>query len=178
MRGRWALGVAPRDLTWIIKDKLAVCERLGGCGTDHRPVRRTEEIIWFRRSEFSCLVSLIAGPQNVSEYQKEELNYLHFLVPTPPPPQDLADAYAGITKAMAEGETLLMHREKIDDVVAGFLAGYGLFRFVTEFFRQPDAHKGFVAFEWMSMGQLLSLPMLAAGLFLLFHRAGASAKPA
>lgn len=128
MRGRWALGVAPRDLTWIIKDKLAVCERLGGCGTDHRPVRRTEEIIWFRRSEFSCIVSLIAGPQNVSEYQKEELNYLHFLVPTPPPPQDLADAYAGITKAMAEGETLLMHREKIDDVVAGFLAGYGLWR--------------------------------------------------
>ena len=59
-----------------------------------------------------------------------------------------------------------------------FLASYGLFRFVTEFFRQPDAHKGFVAFEWMSMGQLLSLPMVATGLFLLFHRAGASAKPA
>lgn len=153
MRGRWALGVAPRDLTWIIKDKLAVCERLGGCGTDHRPVRRTEEIIWFRRSEFSCLVSLIAGPQNVSEYQKEELNYLHFLVPTPPPPQDLADAYAGITKAMAEGETLLMHREKIDDVVAGFLAGYGLWRG-----RVTDPSQAMAAVE-----QILKRPMGQAG---------------
>ena len=59
-----------------------------------------------------------------------------------------------------------------------FLAGYGLLRFVTEFFRQPDAHMGFVAFDWMSMGQLLSLPMLAAGLFLLFNRAGGGAKTA
>ena len=128
MRGRWALGVAPRSLTWVIKDKLAVCERLGGYGTDHRPVRRIEEIIWFKRSEFTCLVSLIAGPQNVNEYQKEEVNYLHFPVSNQPPPKDLAAAYSGITKAMAEGETLLMHRERVDDAVAGFLAGYGLWR--------------------------------------------------
>ena len=97
------MGVAPRSLTWVIKDKLAVCERLGGYGTDHRPVRRIEEIIWFKRSEFTCLVSLIAGPQNVNEYQKEEVNYLHFPVSNQPPPKDLAAAYSGITKAMAEG---------------------------------------------------------------------------
>ena len=44
-----------------------------------------------------------------------------------------------------------------------FLLCYGGFRFVVEFFRQPDAHLGFVAFDWLSMGQLLSLPMLIAG---------------
>jgi phosphatidylglycerol:prolipoprotein diacylglycerol transferase len=44
-----------------------------------------------------------------------------------------------------------------------FLLCYGAFRFVVEFFRQPDAHLGFVAFDWLSMGQLLSLPMLIAG---------------
>lgn len=49
---------------------------------------------------------------------------------------------------------------------------YGLFRFSAEFFREPDAHLGFVAFDWMSMGQVLSLPMMALGVVLLWlaHR--------
>ena len=57
-----------------------------------------------------------------------------------------------------------------------FLLGYGAFRFGTEFFRQPDADKGFVAFDWMTMGQLLSLPMAALGLALLFWRSFASSR--
>lgn len=44
-----------------------------------------------------------------------------------------------------------------------FLVGYGLTRVVVEFFRQPDAHLGFVAMEWLTMGQLLSVPMILAG---------------
>ncbi|XOV85799.1 MAG: prolipoprotein diacylglyceryl transferase [bacterium] len=53
--------------------------------------------------------------------------------------------------------------------VAGvFLVGYGSFRFCTEFFRSPDAHIGFVLFEWLSMGQMLSIPMVIAGILLLF----------
>ncbi len=49
-----------------------------------------------------------------------------------------------------------------------FLAAYGSFRFVVEFFRQPDQHLGYIAFDWMTMGQLLSMPMVAAGLLLLW----------
>lgn len=49
-----------------------------------------------------------------------------------------------------------------------FLLGYGTFRFFLEFFREPDAHLGFIAFGWMTMGQLLSLPMVLAGSLLLF----------
>ena len=45
-----------------------------------------------------------------------------------------------------------------------FLVGYGALRFTTEFFRSPDSHIGFIAFEWLTMGQLLSLPMLIAGM--------------
>ena len=52
-----------------------------------------------------------------------------------------------------------------------FLLGYGSFRFCTEFVRQPDAELGFVALDWLTMGQLLSLPMVAFGLFLLFRNA-------
>lgn len=48
-----------------------------------------------------------------------------------------------------------------------FLLLYGLFRFVVEWFRQPDAHIGYLAFDWFTMGQLLSLPMLLAGALLL-----------
>jgi phosphatidylglycerol:prolipoprotein diacylglycerol transferase len=43
------------------------------------------------------------------------------------------------------------------------IAGYGLFRFIVEFFRQPDAHLG-LFFGFFSMGQLLSLPMFIAGI--------------
>jgi phosphatidylglycerol---prolipoprotein diacylglyceryl transferase len=49
-----------------------------------------------------------------------------------------------------------------------FLALYGLFRFSVEFVRQPDPQLGFIAFGWLTMGQLLSLPMLVGGLVLLW----------
>ena len=45
MRGKWARGIVPRGFKWIITDRLAVCERPGGCGASHRKVRRKEEII-------------------------------------------------------------------------------------------------------------------------------------
>jgi len=52
--------------------------------------------------------------------------------------------------------------------VAGlFGVGYGCFRFFVEFYREPDADLGFIAFGWLTMGQLLSLPMVLAGAVLL-----------
>ncbi|RTZ59242.1 MAG: prolipoprotein diacylglyceryl transferase [Gammaproteobacteria bacterium] len=51
-------------------------------------------------------------------------------------------------------------------VSALFLIFYGLFRFVVEFFREPDRQIGFVAFGWLTKGHLLSIPMVLAGLFL------------
>ncbi len=49
-----------------------------------------------------------------------------------------------------------------------FLAGYALARMIGELFRQPDAHIGFLA-GGITMGQLLSLPMLLAGLWLIWR---------
>lgn len=48
-------------------------------------------------------------------------------------------------------------------VSALFLVGYGSFRFFVEFFRQPDAQLGFLAWDWITMGQLLSFPMILLG---------------
>jgi phosphatidylglycerol---prolipoprotein diacylglyceryl transferase len=53
--------------------------------------------------------------------------------------------------------------------VAGLFALlYGLFRFAVEFVREPDAHIGYLAFGWLTMGQVLSLPLVALGLVLLW----------
>lgn len=48
-----------------------------------------------------------------------------------------------------------------------FLLGYGLMRALVESVRMPDAHIGFLAWGWLTMGQLLSLPMILGGLALL-----------
>ena len=45
-----------------------------------------------------------------------------------------------------------------------YLICYGVFRFAIEFFRVPDAHIGYLAFDWLTMGQLLSLPMIVIGI--------------
>ncbi len=52
-------------------------------------------------------------------------------------------------------------------VSGGFLLFYGIFRFIMEFARQPDAHLGFIAFDWLTMGQLLSLPMVFGGILMM-----------
>ena len=48
-----------------------------------------------------------------------------------------------------------------------FLIFYGAFRFIIEFIRAPDSHIGYLAFDWLTMGQLLSFPMILIGLYFL-----------
>jgi phosphatidylglycerol:prolipoprotein diacylglycerol transferase len=53
-------------------------------------------------------------------------------------------------------------------VTGAFLAGYGVARGFVELFREPDAHIGFLA-GGVTMGQLLSLPMVVIGLWLVLR---------
>jgi phosphatidylglycerol:prolipoprotein diacylglycerol transferase len=48
-----------------------------------------------------------------------------------------------------------------------FLVGYGCFRVIVEFFREPDQHLGFLAMDWLTMGMVLSLPMIIAGMIIM-----------
>jgi phosphatidylglycerol:prolipoprotein diacylglycerol transferase len=48
-----------------------------------------------------------------------------------------------------------------------FLLCYGVFRFAVEFVRVPDANRGYLLLDWVTMGQILSLPMIIAGAWLL-----------
>jgi len=98
--------------------------------------------------------------------------------------QGLLDAYARwpsqLLQALLEGAVLFAllwwfsRRPRPRYAVAGlFGLAYGGFRITAEFFRQPDAQYGFL-FEsvigpWLTMGMLLSLPMVAFGLWLLWR---------
>jgi phosphatidylglycerol:prolipoprotein diacylglycerol transferase len=50
-----------------------------------------------------------------------------------------------------------------------FLLCYGVFRFLVEFVRQPDAQIGYLAFGWLTMGHVLSLPMIVLGAVFLVY---------
>ena len=70
----------------------------------------------------------------------------------------------------------------VRSVSALFLIGYGIFRLGGEFVRLPDAHIGYLAFGWLTRGQVLTIPMLVFGLFLWFTAwrqpgAAATARP-
>jgi phosphatidylglycerol:prolipoprotein diacylglycerol transferase len=54
---------------------------------------------------------------------------------------------------------------KMGQVSGAFLVGYGVFRFIAEFFREPDDFLGILALG-LSMGQWLCVPMIAAGIWL------------
>ncbi|HWI41093.1 MAG TPA: prolipoprotein diacylglyceryl transferase [Verrucomicrobiae bacterium] len=80
-------------------------------------------------------------------------------------------------EAVLEGPVLLLTLLLVEKRVKGegvvfwsFIAGYGLFRFLVEFFREPDAHLGFVL-GIFSRGQLLSFPMFLAGIILAWYAA-------
>jgi phosphatidylglycerol:prolipoprotein diacylglycerol transferase len=59
-----------------------------------------------------------------------------------------------------------------------FLLLYGVFRFIVEFYRVPDAHLSYLALGWVTMGQILCVPMIAAGAIMLAmaHRSGEEAR--
>ena len=79
-------------------------------------------------------------------------------------------------EAMLEGIVLfiilylLSHRKPPfprGSYLAIFLMGYGVFRFLIEFVRQPDAHIGYLAGGWLTMGMVLSIPLIVTGVLLL-----------
>ena len=78
-------------------------------------------------------------------------------------------------QAGLEGVTLFVilwlysARRPPEKAVSGmFLLGYGVFRFAIEFVRLPDAHIGYLAWGWLTMGQLLTLPLIVFGVILLW----------
>ncbi len=110
-------------------------------------------------------------PEQFSSRSMEELHQLHA--------SGALDAYARhpsqLYQAFLEGLVMMValllfsRKPRRRYAVSGLFALlYGLFRFLVEFVRVPDQQLGYLAFDWLTMGQLLSLPLVALGLFLLW----------
>ncbi len=50
-----------------------------------------------------------------------------------------------------------------------FVLCYGIFRFIVEFVRVPDAQLGYLAWGWLTMGQVLCVPMVLGGIALMVY---------
>ena len=125
MRGKWAQGIQPRHFTWVIKDKVAVCERPGGYGVNHRKVRRQEEIIWLRQNDFDFVMSLCGSNQNLHNYEEMGLPFHH--VPFSGPaagPLSLTRAMASIRDHVQAGDKIIVHREMLGERITGLVAAY------------------------------------------------------
>lgn len=124
MRGKWAQGIEPRHFRWIIKDRLAVCERPGGYGENHRRVRRQEEILWLRQHDFDRVVSLIPSSHNLHNYAELDMPFRH--VPFSGP-NDGLDALLLVLATIRDHlttERIIVHREELGERISGLVAAY------------------------------------------------------
>ena len=125
LKGKWAQGITPRNFTWIIKDQLAVCERPGGYGENHRKVRRQEEIIWIREQAFTCVVSLIPSEHNLHNYDEYEIPYRHRPLSSHDELHErLGELYPELKELLSNGGKVLVHQDELGDRVCGLMAGY------------------------------------------------------
>jgi len=124
-KGKWAQGIKPRQFHWVVQDKLAICERPGGYGANHRRVRRQEEIIWIRENNFAFVISLIPSDHNLHSYDELGMPWRHWpLAATMPPELSLPQVYREMATLLDRRAQLLLHMEEVGDRMAGFVAGY------------------------------------------------------
>ena len=125
MKGKWALGIPPRHFTWVLKNKLAICERPGGYSTNHRRVRRQEEIIWIRENRFDCVVSLITSPHNLHNYDELGVQWRHRPFNGASDGTDAVLAlYREVHELLKNGTKVVVHGEEVGDRIVGIMGGY------------------------------------------------------
>jgi hypothetical protein len=119
-------GLKPKGFTWIIADRLAVSERIGGNGFQHRRVRREEEINWLvSEAGITTIVSLLPGNQNIQAYRAAGIRTISVPIGLVLDRDDPVRLYAALDQALADpAARVLVHREMIEDQLAGLLGGY------------------------------------------------------
>lgn len=118
-------GLEPRGFRWVITDRMAVSERVGGYGFQHRKVRREEEIVWLKDHGVNTIVVLLGPSQGASPYEASGMRMASLDVPQDVEPEDAQVVFELLEEVMAdEAAVALVHRDTIDDTLAGLLAGY------------------------------------------------------
>jgi hypothetical protein len=137
-KGKWQQGIVPRNFHWIINGQLAVCERPGGYAANHRRVRRHEEILWVREQGFTTVVSLIAAPHNLHNYDELGVTWQHW-----PHRRDDDSAafqrryFPQLAGLLTSGGKVLVHQEELGDTVCGMMGAFLLWTGLVE--DGPDA---------------------------------------
>jgi hypothetical protein len=120
-----ATGLKPREFTWVIAESLAASERIGGHSFQHRRVRREEEIAWLNEAGITSVVSLLPSNQNLASYEAAGFEAFHEPLDDEYEPGVIEGIFSTISKALSPTDAkVLVHRDHLDDMVAGVLAGY------------------------------------------------------
>lgn len=119
-------GLEPRGFRWVIAGRFAVSERIGGSGFQHRRVRREEEIVWLKEKGINTVLTLLPAGQNKTAYEEAGLRVIvHTVEGAPAEINNVAGVFNSMDDALnMRGASVLLHRDTIDETVAGLLAGY------------------------------------------------------
>ena len=133
---------------------------------------------WFAVTDFLApLAPAGLGPGRIGNFINQELWGRVTDLPwgmvfrtSGPEPRHPTQLYEAALEGVALFVILWLYSRRprpVGAVSAMFLIFYGLFRFAVELVREPDAQLGYLAFGWVTMGQVLSLPMILFGAGLL-----------
>jgi hypothetical protein len=116
---------APRQFLWVIEESLAVSERPGGRGPDHRVLRRRCELAWLREVGITRVVSLLVTAHNLHSY--DDTGIVACRLPLGGGPGDgraIVRLCRWLDLWLARGERVLCHRDGLDATTLGAMAGY------------------------------------------------------
>lgn len=110
----------------MINEKLAVSERVGGSGFQHRRVRREEEITWLvEEAGINTVVSMLPANQNLQAYREAGIATYSVPINSTYSNGDVDAFFKTLGRALERNRArVLVHRETIDDTVSGLLGGY------------------------------------------------------
>ena len=118
-------GLEPRNFRWVIKDRLATSERIGGYGFQHRRVRREEEVIWLQEHGINSILSWLPAQASTSAFDSVGLRFAWCRVADDIDPDEMRPVFDSLAAALRPADAVvLVHRDTIDDTLAGILAGY------------------------------------------------------
>jgi len=189
------------DLTGYVSDPLLIFAVWKGGMSFHGGMIGAGVAMWYFSARFKCSLLSVSdfavpavpiglGLGRLANFVNQELwgtaSELPWAVVFSVPQAEFVPRHPSqIYEALVEGLVLfgilafLVRRPLVTGKITGaFLGLYGLFRFLVEFVREPDGHLGYIIADWLTMGQILSLPMVLVGVTLWFlSKSGESAEP-
>jgi hypothetical protein len=109
----------------VIAGRLAIAERIGGYGFQHRRVRREEEIIWLTEQGINTVLSLMPGNQNQAAYEGATFDYYNYPIEEELDPGEIDEVFDLLDQALDKSDaSVLVHQELIGDTLVGLMGGY------------------------------------------------------